>query len=359
MLNVAYLIGSLNRGGTETLLLDTFRRRTEASINMVLIHRKGGPCLADFKAMGAECYQLAPGKMYVLRYLWDLRKLLVRNKIDVIHAQYWLDCLYAGVVRPRTTKLVLTLHGYFFLRGVKGLLFRIALRLSDTVCFVSDMERQSYLDFYGDLLLGKDRVVYNGIDFSKFDDARLQEPLPRVSSSPRLVMVGNFVRGRSQQVICRVLSVLHEKQVPFEMYFVGRKSVEEPWRYDECKSIVEGIQTVHFLGGRSDVPAILKQMDICVYATHHDTFGIAVAEAIVAGLPTLVNDYPVMMEVTNDGEWATLYASDNVDECCQKLEAILTNLPRSKEIAAVASRKIRNKFSIEEYINNLKLIYNK
>ena len=57
------------------------------------------------------------------------------------------------------------------------------------------------------------------------------------------------------------------------------------------------LDNVYFLGGRGDVPALLKVMDGFVYSSVHDTFGIAVVEAMAAGLPVVVNDYEVMKEV--------------------------------------------------------------
>lgn len=39
-MKVAYLLGSLNRGGTETLLLDVFRSADKAPFSFVGIHRK-------------------------------------------------------------------------------------------------------------------------------------------------------------------------------------------------------------------------------------------------------------------------------------------------------------------------------
>jgi len=49
-MKVAYLLGSLNRGGTETLLLDVFSNADKASYEMIGIYRKDGAYRNDFYA---------------------------------------------------------------------------------------------------------------------------------------------------------------------------------------------------------------------------------------------------------------------------------------------------------------------
>ena len=41
-MKVAFFIGSLNRGGTETLVLDTFRRKEVLPYECILIYRSEG-----------------------------------------------------------------------------------------------------------------------------------------------------------------------------------------------------------------------------------------------------------------------------------------------------------------------------
>lgn len=72
---------------------------------------------------------------------------------------------------------------------------------------------------------------------------------------------------------------------------------------------------VHFMGPRSDVPELLASWDAFLYSTDHDTFGIAVVEAIAAGLPTFVNDWEVMkLQIT--ANWRTSTKPRTQKTCC-------------------------------------------
>ena len=49
-MKIAYMLGSLNRGGMETLLLDVFKNARIAEYSFIGIHRKGGNYQSEFYA---------------------------------------------------------------------------------------------------------------------------------------------------------------------------------------------------------------------------------------------------------------------------------------------------------------------
>jgi glycosyltransferase involved in cell wall biosynthesis len=209
-------------------------------------------------------------------------------------------------------------------------------------------------------------VVYNGINFSKFDIEKQPLELPEnkidrpQGGTLKLVMVGNFVPVRAQSSVCQFLKGLKDKGVNFDFYFVGRKSDAEPWRYDNCVRYCEenGLKNfVHFLGARADVPQILKHVDAFVYGTDHDTFGIAVIEAVAAGLPTFVNDWEVMTEVTQNGKLATLYKTNDTEDFCEKFMDFVNNVESYKTKAVENAKIVRDIYSIEKHIERLCELY--
>ena len=136
--------------------------------------------------------------------------------------------------------------------------------------------------------------------------------------------------------------------------------MSEPERYDECVRYCQenGLSdSVVFLGSRSDVPAILQYMDGFVYASENDSFGIAVVEAMVAGLPVIVNDWDVMKEITNNGQWATLYKTNDVKDCVSKIEELIEHVSSWKRKAESTVEAVMQRFSIGSHIENLNRVY--
>lgn len=367
-MKIAYLIGSLNRGGAETLLLDIFRKAEKAPFEMMVIHRKGGMYEQEFMQLKSQCVQLVPHKWRLLSYLQQLRKRLVDEHVTVIHAFYRLDVVYAwlatiGVRIP----IVVTFHGYMGSECGWGmsLFYRVVMRLADKLCFVSGEQMKAYETRYGAVVRKKGVVLYNGIDFTKFDSIKPREDLTSEignltfdkSSGIRLCMVGNFNSVRSQMVVCRALQKLKEK---IEFYFVGGRYKGEEHYYDECVSYCKEpcLDNVHFFGTRNDVPAILKSMDGFVYSSRNDTFGIAVIEAIASGLPVVVNDHPVMKEVCGAPNAGIRYfRTDDAEDAAAQIDAMIVNIEQSKQAAKANAVAVRNKYSIQTHIERLSALY--
>ena len=369
-MKVAFLLGSLNRGGLETLVLDVFRKASCADFDFIGIYRKTGSYLPDFEATGVPFFQCSPSKGRYISYLFRLRKLLKNGKIQIVHAQQTIDFLFAKIACLGTDiKVVETFHGYDF-GGSRVLkcMTRLSIRLADAVCFVSEAQCKYYIKAYrlSKKMQGKCHVVYNGVNFSKLDQKYdIPDFLKKIDSvQPRkikLAMVGNFVSVRSQSVVCKALAVLSKRGLgDFDFYFIGKRNDKETWRYDDFVSFVEGnglSECVHFMGGRGDVPAILQNIDGFVYSTDHDTFGIAVVEAMAAGLPVLVNDWDVMREITQNGKWATLYKSNEVEDCADKIANLIENLQLCQKRATTYMNDIIDFYSIEKHITRLGNVY--
>ena len=366
-MKVAYLLGSLNRGGTETLVLDVFKKASQAPFQVVGIHRKSGAYLPDFKATGEKMIALAPRFVGDVSYFVKLRRLLQRERVDVVHAQQCLDAVYARIACVGTgIKVVQTFHGYDFNAGkLMRRFMRFSAHWVDANFFVSASQRDYYIKSYQLKDHHKQHVVYNGVNFDKLDQQVAQVDLPiggdPASQRLKLAMVGNFVRGREQNTVCQFLKLLKEAGVPFDFYFVGRKSESDPWLYDDCVAYCQEHQLldcVHFIGGRGDVPAILKQLDAFVYSTDHDTFGIAVIEAIAAGVPTFVNDWEVMVEITQQGRWATIYKTKDAADLFNKFITFVDHKEHYKQQACSHAQEVRSTYSIEQHMLALSNLYN-
>lgn len=364
-MKIAFFIGSLNRGGTETLVLDTFRKRDVAPFDSILVYRNEGDLSEDYRATGVPMFRIKPKGM--LGYLIQLRRLLKREGVDVLHTQTLRNALL-GVICTcfSKIKLVASFHGFITYTSNKVIAPLVMLGV-DSAVFVSDYEREWYVKHV--LFTPKKRchVVYNGIDFSKFDmdyeaPAFLIGEDPGLSGIVKVAMVGNFVRGRSQRFLCEALKAYRDRGGrSIRLYFIGRQSPSEPERYDDCVRYCRdnGLldSSVSFLGGRSDVPAILQHVDAFVYSSDYDTFGIAVVEAMASGIPVLVNDWVVMKEITDNGELATLYRSRDIDDCVAKLEDLTTYIAERKAFAQRVAGMVRKRYSIENHICNLGKVY--
>lgn len=364
-MKIAYLLGSLNRGGAETLLLDCLRRSHEAGFRAIVIHRKGGDLRPEFEASGVPLHRCRPKCAFDFTYLLRLRRLFMREGIQVVHAQQPLDGLYARLACLCTAvKVVLTFHGYDMDYGrLAAFVTRMIIRHTHMNIFVSQAQMNYYRKKYHLLDAAKLKVVYNGIDFEKFvnvEHLALRAELHVDHDCLLLGSVGNFVAGRDPMTVCKFLSLLKKSSIHFKFVFTGAKSEKEPHCYDDCVNYCNknGLrEQVFFLGSRRDVPNILDGLDAFIYASNSDTFGIAVIEAMAMAIPVFVNDWQVMSEITENGKWATLYASKNEGDLLRQFVHFCAQPEAYRQKAWSAAVWVRNKFSIIKHIQDLSAAY--
>lgn len=363
-MKIAYFLGGLNRGGAETIVLDICKNKDVAPFEICCIYRKEGDYSDSFHATNVPLYQLKRNGSK-LSYLINFRKLVLQNHIDVVHAQTPLNALICFFALMFTkVKVVTTFHGFSFSDAPKW--YRgIVYRKSKCIICVSDFQKKFYSEKWRLPSCCKLKVVYNGVDFSKFEKKKeTDDNCPEESGLLKMAMVGSFVGGRNQMFVCEVLKELEDRCVPFDFYFIGRRDAHEYQRYDDCVAYCEKIglkDRVHFLGGRSDVPELLKEMDLFVYASEHDTFGIAVLEALASGLPVIVNDWNVMKEITDNGTYADLYKTDDVNDCVEKIIRFVENRKEHPEELKIKNERIaaevKEKYSISSHIGKLNEVY--
>ena len=356
-MKVLYLIGGLNTGGKERLLLDVLQLQDGLPFEAFCIYRKSGNLETQYRNALRNTFHL-PSRN-VVGFLLRLRRIIKRGGIRLVHAQSSFDSLLAAVASlGMGVRIVQTVHSYEFARtGWSSLLDRMAFRLCSRIVFVSQQQLNHYASVYhlSPNQREKQSVVYNGINFSRFS-------LMAHARTGRLnmAMVGNFVPEKDQYFVCRFLERLHGSGVDFDFYFVGARNGNHPECYDRCIAYCEQHRLndcVHFLGGCDDVPGLLGKMDAFVYSSMSETFGIAVVEAIATGLPTFVNDLDVLCEITRQGKWAVLYRSGDLDDLCNRFADFINDADAYYASAKENAVEVRNLYSINRHVENLKNIY--
>lgn len=367
-MKVAYFIGALNRGGAESLILDVCRQHEKVPYGFVCVYRREGNISEAFKTSGAPLLHI-PKSGGVISYIWLIRKALLSEQVTIVHSQTPSNTLLLAIALIGTgIPIITTFHGHMF-AAAPGWKRKIVYAASDKILCVSEYQKRYYEQKWGLPKGNKLTVVYNGIDFTKLNVTKEGVNELTIGRGVRLCMVGNFIKGRSQIVVCKAVDRLKSLGVAdFDFYFIGRRDEAEPWRYEECVKYCEvnNLTNVHFMGARENVPELLKTMDGFVYSTEHDTFGIAVIEAIASGLPIVVNDWPVMTEVCDlilpeSNHAVRFFKTDDATDCADKIAELLNNLQSDKEPLSVdckyASEVAREKYSIQNHIERLNEIY--
>ena len=158
-----------------------------------------------------------------------------------------------------------------------------------------------------------------------------------------LLMVARLDAIKDQQTLLRAFA--RAKLPGWELQLVG----DGP-RRSELEALITDLgldAVVCCLGRRNDVPELLGQAELFAFSTTAaEGFGIALVEAMAAGLPVMASDVPACRELLADGTAGVLVPPADVDAWTQKLETLMADEGARQQLS-LAARERANCYGIE------------
>jgi glycosyltransferase involved in cell wall biosynthesis len=224
-----------------------------------------------------------------------IARFIVENDIDLVHAHIARDYLVASLAcrmskRPR---LVLTRH---VVRPLKPF-YQFALRNVGAAIAVSPVVGMQL-----ERVFAKERIslIPNGIAariLSPEDRQRLREDLRSFHDIPRdvplIATIGELTVPKGQRDLVLAANEVIKAVPDCRFVIAGRdSSIDQKFRR-ELKRLVRvlGLED-HFLwlDWLDDITPLLAAADIFVSASHHESFGLTILEAMAAGTPIIATE---------------------------------------------------------------------
>jgi glycosyltransferase involved in cell wall biosynthesis len=280
----------------------------------------------------------------------------VFRRFDVVYANtqkaFVLGSLAALVSRRR---IIWHLHDILstdhFSRHMIHLLVIIANRLAARVIANSRASAAAFV-----AAGGNDRIVtviYNGIDSKPFDclasaDVSSERNLLGLGGFPLIGMFGRVSTWKGQHVAIEALRYLpndiHLLIVGDSLYGESSYGRLLRQRVDELK--LE--RRVHFLGFRSDIPALMTAVDVVVHCSvSPEPFGRVIVEAMLAGRPVVATVGGGTMEIIEDGVTGLLVPPGDGKALATAVERVLAPNALRGAIVSGARCEALARFSIE------------
>ena len=352
---VVHILGGLGFGGNEALCLQIVRH-SPPEVDNVLIYRdprrtdmlplfqrvpglsvrcvaaKARSRLADIHAMTRELRRIGP--QAILMYALGIPHLLVGAgarlaRVPTVQAAAGNPAPLAPAMR-RKWALVLWLSA---LIGVP-------------VQACSRSVERSLREVAGWLPRGSGTVA-NGCDV---DEIGRRAAIARRSrpADGRLIigMVARLDPIKDQATLIRAFAALARELPKAELWLVGDGQEEAGLR--RLAETEGAAARVVFWGRRADIPELLGQMDVCAFSTtRSEGFGIALIEAMAAGLPVVASDVPACREVLADGDAGTLVPAGNPAALAAALRPLLHDPGLRADWAARATARVRTAYTAE------------
>lgn len=216
------------------------------------------------------------------------------------------------------------------------------------------------------------KIIHDGLA-----EWELKTPLPTLTSQwknkpPRIGIVGRFVAWKGQHIFLQAAQQLQILQKAGDNETADRKNGAEPVfvlvgkpmfgeeDYEaELKRIAAPLgDRVQFLGFRSDVPAVLRDLDIFVHAsTTPEPFGQVVIEAMAEGIPVIASDGGGVREIIEEGVSGLRTPMGDAIALAEALDKLLADPAYAGRLAQAAHSRVRNHFTAFQNARNIEAVY--
>jgi glycosyltransferase involved in cell wall biosynthesis len=307
---VIEFMSALSDGGAETLVKDyaclldknrfdvtiaciyavtdtaNYRRVKDNKLSTYYIFKKHNICTQIFRRVLGEWY-----------IPFCLKKLIKQEKPDVIH------------IHLRNLKYFRKISSH--LKGIR--LFYTCHNVPELMLgdkFKAEKEAAKYLIKNNDLRLialhkemacelnemfgiSDTSIVRNGVDFNKFRNVKSDKTTlrNRYSIPQNAFVVGNIGRFSTQKNQHKLLDFVYEIQkrgIPGYLLIIGSGELENNIR--EKISDLGLNNSVLMLSHRTDIPELLKCMDVFVFPSLYEGLSVTLVEAQASGLRCVVSD---------------------------------------------------------------------
>lgn len=165
------------------------------------------------------------------------------------------------------------------------------MRQFEKIVCVSETARNGVKKMVGDP--GNLIVKYIPIDVERIlRMSALPCPLLRVQDRPLIVSVGRLDPEKQYPMLLRCCAALH-REIPFELWLIGEGKER---RILEAYIEQEHLDFVHLLGAQENPYHYLAQADLFVSSSRTESYGLAVQEALILGVPVVAVRCPGIEE---------------------------------------------------------------
>lgn len=357
-MKVAHVVLSLQPGGLERFVVALSSTYAMAGIEQIVVCLDERGVLAPQVEAAGHQVALVPRRPgFNPRLIAQLARFFQKHAVDVVHT-HSLDPMFYGGIAARIAHVPLLIHTQHntYLRSAplrERLKFRLAQWLFDNVVAVS-AETGRVL---AELGVPMDRcvTVLNGIDLARFQP-RMRMP-SRTRSEEGLV-IGTVARLVPEKGINRLIEAfgrLCASHCGVRLVISGdgplRPTLEEQVRRANLSN------SVHFLGYRSNVEAVLSGFDLFVLPSLTEGIPLALLEAMAAGVPVLATAVGGVPEVIEGCRSGCLVPPNDVEALHRTLEHLISDPAKRAHLARGGRARVEHLFDLEAMAHAYRVLY--
>lgn len=351
-------------GGGERHLADLANSLAARGHEVKAVVRPNSPLLGELKLRGENVTTLPLRNALDARSASSLAKLVAVRKIEIVHAHMARDYPLAAyaVRRNPSARLIVTRHVLFPLNRLHKV----------TLAYVSRLIAVSHAvarELQAQALIAPEKitVIQNGIDLKRIADARSRFDraefcrrwdLPVASSL--VGSIGTLTVLKGHEDFLQAAAKLRDS-TPSAFFIVsGTESAATNQYRKRLEHLIQQLgltNQVRLLGRMDDISELYCALEVFVSASHSESFGLAIVEAMAAGAAVVATDTEGAKEILRDGSTGILVPIGGVGHISRAVSELLAHPEQRKEITASAQADVQQRFSLDRMVEETETLY--
>lgn len=340
MKRILQITGSLEKHGTQTFIMNVFRRvnKDKLMFDFLVEHPTLNGFEEEAKSHGADIFILPFSRLSFLKNYRKLNKFFKEkaSEYDAVHYHSNSFCSLEVLFLAKKygiKKIILHCHN----SNTEGTLNRLLHKFYKTfltgisTVWLACSDSAKLWGYGGTKIFDKAKVIRNCIDFEKFaynPDVR-QIVRKEWDAEDEIVFgtVGRLTKVKNQDFLIDVLLDLKNRGNESKLVLIGDGELRDDL---EAKAKALGVaNNVIFTGQRDDIGRLLNGIDVFVLPSLYEGFPFVAVEAQSNGLPcifstnispeVILSDNSVMLPIENN---STEWADEIVKRCHSRVEVM-------------------------------------
>lgn len=364
-MKVLYSCLSKSWGGMEMFTLTAVKQLINRNINVELV------CIAESRLhieannIGIIIHPIkASGYLHPVSTI-KLSSIIRKGNHDIIHTQaskdLWLLVPALKLINASTPLILTKQVGSAIIKKD-----RLHKWLYNRLTYAFAISRVIQKNLVETCPLPEEKIVliHNAIDtkiFSpeKSDGRKVRNEFGIASGDVVIGMLARFSPGKGHEEFLKAAAELNKKHDNLKFLIVGEASRGENDYAESIKKLAAeyNLGNAVFTGFRSDTPEVLAAMDIFIFPSHGEAFGIALAEAMAMEKPSVCSNSDGVLDIAVDGATSYLFENKNSLDLAEKIEMLISSPGKRNEFGFAARKRAVENFDIEPLTDKVLKIY--
>ena len=362
---ILHTIDTTGPGGAETVFIDLATRLPKEKYRSVVVIRGKGWVYEELGRRGVIPILLDSKGSFNLRYLWQLRKIIKSEGVDLIQSHLLGTGVYCSLVGLMTGKPVIsTFHGSVDVgenERLKGLKFAAINAGASRIVAVTDSLLDDIVSRTS-LRENKTCVIYNGIDTSAFIRTRSSALRQKYGWSEDEIVIGslgNIRPAKGYDILLKAAALLESSSHSYRFVVAGQGKGK---LFDELLALRKELgleEKVQFLGFIDDAADFLANVDIFLSSSISEGLPLSAIQAMVAALPMVATRCGGYEGLITDGENGLLVDVANPGAIAEMLEMVATDTALQGRLAQNAKAYAIETYDIKVMLKAYERVYDR